>query len=441
MGRIVLAAAALALMAAPLLAQESTEDLRRELESMKKKMDGMESRLAQYESREIPGPAQGGPDAMAADGDSPLMTLLKESKISGDVDSTYMWAVNAPTAGGVLPGRSFDNNPNSFYLSSARLQLERLADEKMIVGYHMELAAGHDPFVYDGSTVSLQEGWVQMIFPIASVIDIRVGKMATLAGFEVIEAKDDMNISRGFLFSLAIPFTHTGVRAAYISGDTIKFTLGVNNGWNTTSVASVTPGLSISAPELTYVDRDYGKTLEFQAALTPSKDIGVYLTIYFGDESTNYGTGPGSGLYSKRYVIDVVTSYTLDQLTLALQFDFGSQQDAVIAGRSGWSGIAVFARYAVSQLFAAAVRIEYLSDQNGGLGFDSGFDGIGPVPFEGGAGSRLCDVTLTLETKVASQLILRIEVRSDNSNDHVFFRGSSGAKGQTTFGAQAIMPF
>jgi hypothetical protein len=338
-----------------------------------------------------------------------------------------MATFNAPNVGlGASNFRVFDNNPNSFYLNAVQLNLERLATEKMIVGYHLELAAGHDPSVYDGSTVSLQEGWVQILAPLGSGLDVRVGKMATLAGYEVIEAKDDMNISRGFLFGFAIPFTHTGIRAAYSLNEMLKFTVGLNNGWNFVAGA---PGSSATT---SYVDRDYGKTLEMQAAITPNKDTAVYVTMYVGDEATSLVSGPNTGLYAKRYVLDIVATYTLDKLTLAAQLDFGSQQDIVAAGSSKWSGFGVWAKYQVSDMFSGAVRLEYLSDDKGGLGIDDG---------TGGAGARVFDATFTLESKVASQLILRVELRFDNSNDHIYTRGATGAKGQETIGFQAIMPF
>jgi len=424
MVRFATVAAVLAMMAAPLVAQESTEQLRKELESLRREVDGLKADRAQYESKEVVGAAKVDQDSMSPDGDSPVMTALKETKLSGFVDASYMVTVNAPkiSIAAASNHRLFDNNPNSFYLNAVQLNLERLANEKMIVGYHLELAAGHDPLIYDGQTVSLQEGWAQILAPVGSGIDIRVGKMATLAGYEVIEAKDDMNISRGFLFGFAIPFTHTGIRAAYSVNDMLKFTLGVNNGWN----ALTGPP---AVPANTFVDRDYGKTLELQVAVTPTKDAGIYLTVYVGDEST--GVTAPTGLYAKRYLVDLVGTYTIDKLTLALEVDFGSQQEIVPTGRSGWSGFAAFAKFQATDVFAAAIRIEYLSDEKGGLGLDGG----------GAPGARVFDVTLTLETKVASQLILRFEFRADNSNDKIYFRGGKTSHGQDTIGLQAIMPF
>src|SRR5436189_5496808 len=114
----------------------------------------------------------------------------------------------------------------------------------MIVGYHIELGAGHDPSLYDGSTVSLQEGWVQILAPVGSGLDIRVGKMATLIGYEVLENINNMNYSRGMLFGLIQPFTHTGVRVAYGMGgannDMVTFTAGFNNGLNAIAAAPAT---------------------------------------------------------------------------------------------------------------------------------------------------------------------------------------------------------
>jgi hypothetical protein len=43
--------------------------------------------------------------------------------------------------------------------------------------------------------------------------------------------------------------------------------------------------------------------------------------------------------------------------------------------------------------------------------------------------------------KIANTAILRFEIRSDNSNNHDFNRDAKAARGQTTFGVEAILPF
>src|SRR5205085_8369255 len=95
MVRFATVAAVLAMMAAPLVAQESTEQLRKELESLRKEVDGLKADRAQYESKEVPGAANVSNNGMAPDGDSPIMTLLKDTKLSGFVDAGYMVSFNS----------------------------------------------------------------------------------------------------------------------------------------------------------------------------------------------------------------------------------------------------------------------------------------------------------------------------------------------------------
>jgi hypothetical protein len=253
-----MAAAALALMASPLLAQESsTESLKKELEQLRAEVDALK---AVNTTKEIPSSGKIAADAMAAD-DNPVMTLFKSTKLSGYVDAGYQFSFNhlskagtannqAPGSGNNNPIRLFDDRSNSFYLNSVLLQLEKLANKDMIVGYHLELDAGHNPGIYDGQTVALQEGWLQILAPVGSGLDIRVGRMAALHGYEVLESVNNMNYSRGMLFAQLQAFTHTGVRASYWFNEMFGTTLGFNNGTN-------------FAGSPRFADGDHGKMLEW----------------------------------------------------------------------------------------------------------------------------------------------------------------------------------
>jgi hypothetical protein len=438
MVRFGMAAAALALMAAPLFAQESTEQLKKELEQLRAEVDGLK---AVNQSREIPASGKVQADAMAAD-ESPVMTLFKGTKLSGFVDTSYEFSFNqlntVPKAAfGTLaanqhnPIRVFDNKDNSFYLNAVQLNLERLADKNMIVGYHIELAFGHDPSIYDTGGVALQEGWVQILAPLGSGLDIRAGKMATLAGAEVIESMNDLNYSRSLLFGFAIPFTSTGVRMAYGMGgtnnDMVRFTLGFNNGWNAKGLTN----------NDFFVDNNHGKGAEFQIELKPIKDLTLDATVIIANETNGASANNGSG--SKRYVLDLVAMYTMDAWTFGLNFDWGSQTDvgAAFPHRAADAGVAVYGKYQVNDWFASVLRVEYWSDDNALVA------GVGPVGGTGdvGTGSRIIEFTFTEEFKVAKQLIFRVEIRHDDSNNHNFVRNGKAARGDNTLGFEAIMPF
>jgi hypothetical protein len=435
MVRFGVAIAALACMAAPLFAQESTEQLKKELEQLRAEVEGLK---AVNQSKEVPAATNKvDGDAMAAD-DNPLMTMFKQTKLSGFVDVGYSFSFNKlhsdrPGVGAALrnagnPVRAFDNRDHSFYMHEAHLQLERLASKDMIVGYHIELGFGHDPSVYDGNSVTAQEAWVQILAPIGSGLDIRAGKLATLCGYEVLENINNMNYSRGMLFGLVQPFTHTGVRASMGFGgndnNMITFTLGFNNGLNASGSDR-------------YADQDHGKAVEFQVMVRPTKDVFFALNLHTGNDTS--GTNPANvSTNDNFYIFDIVAGFTMDKLTLGLNVDFASAQQQDItppttaSGRTPLSGIALYAKYGWSDTMGTAVRIEYFSDKEGAF-----FN-----PAEGGPGVRVTSFTITQEIKVAQQLIIRLEVRADNSNDHIFLRDEDkGARGDYSFGAEAIMPF
>lgn len=421
MVRFATVAAVLALMAAPLVAQESTEQLRKELESLRKEVDGLKAG-AQYTSQEVPGSAKVAPGSMAPDGDSPVMTLLKGTKLSGHVDAGYVVSFNgmhnAPGNESVNADavRAFDQKDNSFYLNAVQLNLENLASKDRIVGYHLELAAGNDVQVYEGSPVGLQEGWVQFWMPVVQGLDIRVGKMATLVGYEVIESQLDNQYSRGLLFTKLQNFTQTGVRAALSIGDKLTATLGFSNG----------PNFGVDH----FADNDHGKMVEMQLGVKVTPDLFVNGTLLIGNDTEAISVGGAPG--DKFYVFDITAGWTLDKLVLGLNLDFVSAQ---LAGgtRAPGAGIAMYAKYNMTDSFAPSIRVEYMNDQEGNAG-------IG-VPGEGGDGAKVVEFTLTGEFKIASLAIFRIELRHDASNDHIFFRDGNAAKGNTTLGFETILPF
>lgn len=435
MVRFGLAAAVLAVMASPLFAQESTESLKKELEQLRAEVDGLKAVNA---TREIPSSSKVAVDAMAAD-DNPVMTLLKGTKLSGFVDTGFQVSfnnlnnfatnTNNATAPGVAgdgknPIRVFDNRGNSFYLNAVQLNLERLATKDMIVGYHLELAAGHDPAIYDSGNVALQEGWVEILVPIGNGLDIRFGKMATLTGYEVLESVNDLNYSRSLLFGFAIPFTHTGIHASYSMGgennDMFTATLGFINGFNAITTS-------------TFEDDNHGKGMYVQFVLKPVKELSLITTVVVANE-----TPAGGEAGDKRYVWDVVANYTLDKLLLGFNFDWGAQQDAIGGTRrAAISGAAFYTKYQLNDWFAPILRIEYMSDQDGVIA------GLGPVAGsdDSGTGSRVFEFTLTGEFKISQQLIFRVEFRHDNSNNHNFVRDGKPSRGDNTLGFEAIMPF
>ena len=63
-------------------------------------------------------------------------------------------------------------------------------------------------------------------------LTLKAGKFATLIGYEVNESPNNLNFSRDYPYTLAIPLTHTVGLASYMFTDWFNMTAGVVLGWD-----------------------------------------------------------------------------------------------------------------------------------------------------------------------------------------------------------------
>jgi hypothetical protein len=154
--------------------------------------------------------------------------------VSGFVDFAYNYNFNKQTTN-VL--RSFDANANSFTLQNGKVAASGTTKDNL--SYRVDVVYGFDAsqihsagFVTGGGNaqVDLEQAFVSRPCPWTGGT-WTAGKFVTFHGAEVIEAKDDFNISRGFLFNYAIPFTHTGINYEKVWGP-VDVVAGLVNGWD-----------------------------------------------------------------------------------------------------------------------------------------------------------------------------------------------------------------
>jgi hypothetical protein len=219
------------------------------------------------------------------------------------------------------------------------------------------------------------------------------GKMATLAGAEVIESYQNWNFSRSILFGYAIPFTHTGVRAAFAPSTALTLFAGVNNGWDQLSEASVVPAASHRAAD--------GKTLELGLAWAPSSTFGLNGAFYTGDETVGAGAG-------RRDLLDVVATFgPFGPWTFKANVDFGKQEDGISVGSDAkWTGIAGYANFQINPKWRVAGRLEQLDDK----------DGLRTGVRTGGSGQKWQEGTVTVAFAPNTNVELRAEARLDQSD-------------------------
>lgn len=389
--------------------------LKAEVEVLRERLSKLEEKLA----------AQDATAAGASEGNAivQLPSGLHGIEMSGFVDTTYTYNFNAPQTN-VNTLRIFDTRANSFMLNSAELNIKKPVSAESPVGFRTDLAFGTDAEVVGSVTTGLgsttdeldiQQAFVEYLAPIGNGLDVQVGKFVTLHGAEVIKSKDDWNISRSLLFGFAIPFTHTGIRAAYPWSDRFTTLVGVSNGWDVVD------------------DNNQAKTIEIGFSSTPIDTVSLGSTLMFGAEQAgNNNNG--------RTLIDIVAGWQpIDALQLKVNYDYGWEDDAVAFGNNAvWHGLAAYARYAFTDDLAVVLRSEYFNDADG---VRTGISGAG-INGITGTGAKLYEYTLTTEYKIHKNLIARLEYRHDQASERVFRSGDLAQRShQDTVALEFIAPF
>ncbi|CAN5506918.1 hypothetical protein BH10PLA1_BH10PLA1_16750 [soil metagenome] len=348
--------------------------------------------------------------------------------IGGFVETSWTIADNHPT-GGVISGRVFDFENPELTLNQIDLYLERLFDPskgKVDVGGRVEVIYGGDSrlihsrdvtnnhglyYVRSGENrgpdeqLDLNQAYVDIAVPVGNGLKIRAGKFNTLLGYETINPTANALYSHSFMFGFAIPFTNSGVLATYVIDPSLTVTAGLTRGWDVTTT-------------------DDNDTIDAtgQVAWTINDKSALIFNFIIGPDQ------PGDNS-NYRTVLDVIYTQKLaDQLTIAVNADYGYQANANTSGTDAqWYGVAGYATYTVSSYVSTTGRLEFFDDTDGYRGFDS-------TVYEATLGVT---ITPMPNDAIGSNLKIRPEVRFDYSGERTF----DGDYGQATFGVDAYFTY
>jgi hypothetical protein len=354
------------------------------------------------------------PQDAAAKQDSATLDFFRKIELSGFVDTYYTYNFNRPsqpcaTVAGVAVSNclyNFNVAHNSLSLNLAEVALEKKPTADSRVGFRADLDYGPTATLVHaaepGGTTTYQNiEQAYGSFLVGKALQLDFGKFVTWSGQEVIESKDNWNYSRGLLFSWAIPYYHTGLRAAYTVNDALSLTGYVVNGWNNAE------------------DNNTGKTLGGQIIFKPTPRLALI---------ENYTAGPEQSGDNDdwRHLSDTIVTYTInDGVSLAANYDYG--RDTSLGETVQWQGIAAYAKFQFSHAFSLSPRFEYFNDEDG---------------FSTGTAQGVTEGTVTAEFKHKDGLIMRLEYRGDFS-DSTFFakRILEPVKSQHTFTVGVIYAF
>ena len=351
----------------------------------------------------------------------------------GYVDVSYTQNFKNPTPN-VNQNRVFDVDSNSFRVQLAQIVLEKeakmggaLADA---AGFRLKLNFGEDAEFTGGSIsgddVDFQEVYAQFIAPFGNGLDLRMGRMNTLIGYEVIESPYNPNFSRSWLFGFGQPFTTTGLRGSYDFNDQVTFSIGVINDFRG----------SIS-------DNNNSKGVESALSVSPTDWLGLTAYGFFSGNTGNQGND--DGLLLGGGIIDIQATEATE---IVLEAYYANQENGAANGRNArWNGVAGYIIHDFTEQWGIRFRGEIFEDASGaascfGDGTKGGAGKPGScAPGRGGAGQTLWETTYTLQYKPVPSLMTRLEYRYDKSDQKTFLKGSKAVDNQQTLALEVVYLF
>ena len=352
-------------------------------------------------------------------------------KFSGYLETGYNYNFNNPNSQ-VNRGHSFDGQANVFTLNAFQLRADGQVGDN--AGYTAKALFGHDATVINAATigsggtsdVAIEEAYAWYKAPLGSGLTITAGRFVTLEGIEVIEGSQDYTVSRGLLFGLAEPLTHTGVKANYQFIKQLDLTLGVVNGWDANT------------------ENNTSKTFIGRLGINLGDPFSGGISWTYGDEKA---TGTDVSNHDNRTSLDATFSTVFNKnLTLAYQANYGEEANTNVYAESHngtvapagtsygtWFGFGLQPKWTINDKWWLGARYEYFEDKDGGRLAANGFGVQKPET------ASIQSISIAPAYNLTSNMVFQTEFRYDWSNQALFDqRDSGGIPGGFASANQAI---
>lgn len=267
--------------------------------------------------------------------------------ISGFVDASYNYNLLAPVKSTVNTYHGYDAKSKSFMLNAAHLALSG-SDNASGLGYNVETDMGTDAAANDPNSPSglfdVQEAYLTYGFGADKAWGLKAGKYATYEGIEVVESGSNPTISRGFLYVMAEPVTHTGAEISY-SEKMWDLHVGLVNGWDLVA------------------DNNNMPTLLAKLGLNMGDPLALTVSTLIGSEVVAGNTK------SMRMSFDATgVNKSIKGVDLWLQGNYGMEAKASVVkpgGDASWLGFGVQPFWHMNDNCGIGARYEYFSDPDG----------------------------------------------------------------------------
>ncbi len=278
------------------------------------------------------------------------LTVSAGTSITGSLEAGYNYNLSIPSDSNKNVLHSYDGMSKTFTLNNAHLVFSG-SDSATGLGYTVETDIGSDAKFNRSLDASLgaadifdlQEGYITWAFGPGRTWTLKAGKYVTYQGIEVVEGGSNPTVTRGLLFGLAEPVSHTGLD--------ISNTMGIFD-----VHAAVVNGCDL------FIDNNTMPSLVGKVGINLGNPLA--LTI-----STMWGPEKAGNIDDKRFTLDATgVTKVIPMVDLWFQGLYGMEDKAslVTTGEdNSWMGFGLQPLVHLNNWFGLGLRYEFFSDVAG----------------------------------------------------------------------------
>jgi hypothetical protein len=397
-------------------------------------------------------------------------TAQKGIKLSGYVDAGYSYNFTGQGANSTVNSRvkSDSAQQGDFNLYAVKIALEKAmtSENKAQGGFRVDVmigedakylanpGAGYSNSQQDSNYLFLEQAYVQLRAPVGNGWDFKVGKFASILGYEVMERPANMNITYGLLYN-QFPFWYTGVLSSYKFDEYLDGKLGVANGANSdnnTTTSGGSDGVALlAALNVTAPGGNANWSHNFEYSTASENNTGSNPTVASGNNTTQNAlpveagsTSAAGGAWTIIYNSwgNWSPKFANDKLLLAFDSVLGNTAGAngTNSGVNGknnttWWGASAYAKYQFNDWFSLASRGEYFGGDN--------IAKVSTTRTNTQGGLSWWEYTITAGFNVIDNVLIRAEYRLDwGTNISGSFNQSQNSAGPCHYaGAEVVYSF
>jgi hypothetical protein len=270
----------------------------------------------------------------------------------GFIDLGYSLDFNFP-ANHFFRDRSTTPRVNELNLNMIAGYVRKDATESSRWGTELLVQTGEDSkafgFAVGVPNVPNADAWrhfgranVSYLAPVGNGLTVQAGLFNSFIGYESLYAKDNGNYTRAWIADYS-PYLMFGVNAQYQFNEQWSGAFFIINDYfhleNSNSVPS------------------YGGQVQYK----PASAWTVKETVYYGPDQSD------TSVEFWRFFSDSIVEWKIDHLTLAIDYQVGTQKNASAPGnpRDFYTGASLETRWHIAGPWAVSVRPEFFWDRNG----------------------------------------------------------------------------